>query len=64
MWLINRFPAFLTLNISADYIFHFHVTVVIAMLAMVHLFVLFYLRYSSYVSFYFRFVFQFEPAYG
>ena len=43
---------------------HFHVKVVIAMLAIIPSFVLFYLRYVSYVSFYCRLVFQFEPAYG
>ena len=45
-------------------IFHFHVKVVIAMLAIDPSFVLFYLRYVSYVSFYCRLVFQFELAYG
>ena len=43
---------------------HFHVKVVIVMLAIVPSFVIFYLRYVNYVSFYCRLVFQFELAYG
>ena len=61
---INRLSLFNLLCDQYVPICHFHVEVVIVMLAIVPSFVLFYLRYVSYVSFYCRLVFQFEPAYG